>query len=527
MNSTEVSESKADTQEHVDLEDYILEYLETHDTIQPSDIVDNIAQARQTISTHMMGMGKSGLLEKVPSKRRGYVIWRLPPSPWEGSLTRRRDEFKKDLDAFPYVPLYCSVDENTMLLEDAFGRWQETDSRLFVLLGNYGNGKTSFSKKVYCKLVDRYLAYPDEERIPIYVRLRSFTPLDNSLINMAGKWYPHKHLPSNEEVIRLNKEGRILLILDGFDEMPSKTGKLFPKSNFEFFSELFTSDCKVMLTSRTAYFTKRLEEERVCTPQDQSFTGFLLESEAETQRAYILDFRPEDIDTYLRLYFGKHWKRKKKKMDGIYDLSDLAKRPILLNVICQTLPCLNYTEDKIGPIDIYHEYTRMWIEREKWKDINEEDIKRFMMELALDMSKNGYSEIHYKDLRKRISKSLSDRIFSYYELDDFDSKIRTCTFLHRDDEGNYSFMHKSFMEYFVAMGIQEAFETTRDAEQIQKILRGVDLRAPVDQFICSLLLECPNCGKQMEYRSSGEQWTGFRCSSCKSVIALEETTIGA
>jgi hypothetical protein len=36
------------------------------------------------------------------------------------------------------------------------------------------------------------------------------------------------------------------------------------------------------------------------------------------------------------------------------------------------------------------------------------------------------------------------------EIDYFDHDVRTCAFLERDGEGNYAFVHKSFMEFFAA-----------------------------------------------------------------------------
>ncbi len=37
-----------------------------------------------------------------------------------------------------------------------------------------------------------------------------------------------------------------------------------------------------------------------------------------------------------------------------------------------------------------------------------------------------------------------------FEIEYLDQDVRTCTFLNRDDKGDYSFVHQSFMEFFVA-----------------------------------------------------------------------------
>lgn len=58
--------------------------------------------------------------------------------------------------------------------------------------------------------------------------------------------------------------------------------------------------------------------------------------------------------------------------------------------------------------------------------------------------------VHWSDLPKFIREYLRSKVTSYDDLDVFSSDVRTSNFLVRDESGRYSFVHKSFMEYFVA-----------------------------------------------------------------------------
>jgi formylglycine-generating enzyme required for sulfatase activity len=72
----------------------------------------------------------------------------------------------------------------------------------------------------------------------------------------------------------------------------------------------------------------------------------------------------------------------------------------------------------------------------------------FMQELALEMLRRDQLSIHYSRLPERVREHF--RLEKAREIDYFEHDIRTCSFLSRDGEGNYRFVHKSFQEFFVA-----------------------------------------------------------------------------
>ncbi len=136
------------------------------------------------------------------------------------------------------------------------------------------------------------------------------------------------------------------------------------------------------------------------------------------------------------------------------NLHDLARRPLLLDMIIKTLPQLLAMDKAVNIVHLYDAYTHLWIEREDWHArMTTEGKQAFMEDLAMRMWIGGGQSIHYQDLKEPIRDYFKEQIVTRDDLDYFDHDTRTCSFLNRDSNGNYRFIHKSFMEFFVARRI--------------------------------------------------------------------------
>jgi len=255
---------------------------------------------------------------------------------------------------------------------------------------------------------------------------------------------------------RRTNEGKILLILDGFDEMSIDMSKRIAFKNLIELNKLFAGKGKFIITSRTHYFKSKLEEEELLVVKDDGFTGIRWKDEKDRKRIkiiYLEEFSLEDIQKYLDRIFKETGRNYHEQIEKVYNLRDLAKKPILLNLIVQIPP--ESFKGKITPGKLYDIVTIRWIEREmkekgRWIDVEINDVIFFMQELAFWMFQTGRFEIHFENLPKKIKAHFRERILSQIDLDDWDGKVRTSSFLNRDAKGNYSFMYRSFMEFFVA-----------------------------------------------------------------------------
>jgi hypothetical protein len=342
--------------------------------------------------------------------------------------------------------------------------------RNLLLLGEYGTGKSVFVEHLAFELAEEIVQTNTSSLpVPIVVYLRHFADALGDLRRVITS-----HLVDDlrlsarfDAFIRLLKRGRILLILDGFDEMAMVVDAKTRDHNFLVLQTLCTGNARVLLTGRQEYFPsdKELESllsnDRILNPA----THVLFESGRrlpEFDRFHVAPFDDAQIHTYLqrceRYYPRSDFAGAETiaaRIWQMHDLHELASRPVLLDLIVKTLPALTATTARVTAASLYDFYTRYWLEREEEKGkrlIPAEVKKAFVHELAWKMLFNGRLHVHYNDLPSDIIDFFRPHLD--VELEAYDHDVRTCSYLHRDDKGNFSFAHKTFMEFFVAARTQ-------------------------------------------------------------------------
>jgi hypothetical protein len=156
----------------------------------------------------------------------------------------------------------------------------------------------------------------------------------------------------------------------------------------------------------------------------------------------------------LRKSFPENWADYYGKLLRVYDLADLARRPILLELIVTILPGIDES-DVVTEAAIYGTAIQLWLGREAWRGVDPDEVIAFMKSLAVHMFLNDLVEINFRDLAEEVRRQFHSRILASIDLDRFDSLIRTSSFISRDAQGNFFFMHRSFMEYFFALALQD------------------------------------------------------------------------
>ncbi len=134
---------------------------------------------------------------------------------------------------------------------------------------------------------------------------------------------------------------------------------------------------------------------------------------------------------------------------GSYNITELLTFSILSRMIKKRLPSLN---DKMetNVADLYQSSTDMWINREDYlSQMTSDERRMFLWQLALTIfkRKSGLS-LHYSQLDKpeRVHKKEN----STATHDCYQQEVAKCPFVFRDKHGYYSFVHKSFMEFFLS-----------------------------------------------------------------------------
>ena len=127
-------------------------------------------------------------------------------------------------------------------------------------------------------------------RIPLLIRLRdASTPFT---INELLSFYLEQHCGIRAPISlfhNLMKEGRIILFLDGFDELTDKSDIEFRKKYFNEISKIFYNQNKIILTSRPGYFVTDEEIDQLF--KKVKYIGHNIDTSSKQSRAVALSFR--------------------------------------------------------------------------------------------------------------------------------------------------------------------------------------------------------------------------------------------
>ncbi|TDX64313.1 restriction endonuclease [Methylosinus sp. sav-2] len=134
-----------------------------------------------------------------------------------------------------------------------------TDRRWIIVLGEYGTGKTALTQVIQRRLVEKYRKSPDEP-IPLRIELRDFSRQFDSRTLL------HHFLDTNglthisiDFLLQLIRTGRVILLLDGYDEMAQFLNTRERRACLSALADLASGGAKGVLTSRPNYFTESEE----------------------------------------------------------------------------------------------------------------------------------------------------------------------------------------------------------------------------------------------------------------------------
>lgn len=360
-----------------------------------------------------------------------------------------------------YIPLSARNEDGQIVrdIEQYILDWLNEPGSHITLLGNYGTGKSTTLRHLMWLQARRYLDSPRTERVPIFVELKGFRQAPKTQALITDILVNDLEIGMNFSRFRkLNEQGRFLIILDGFDEMVDRVLDGLPEEHFQELSSLASQQSKVVLSCRTHYFKDHDEVLRLHEQETNLYRQ--VHNRAGFQILFLNPFTEKDIRTYLKSSFADDWTRYKKVIEETYDLRSLAEVPILLNMMVQTLPDMALCGARINRSAVYHTFTDRWLMRERWRRaLNSDDRLYFCKQLALHFYNEQKNSVHWRELPSLVRQYFAERIRAPEDIDVFGSDVRTCNFLVREEQGGkYSFVHKSFMEFFVARHFVDAIK---------------------------------------------------------------------
>ncbi len=374
-------------------------------------------------------------------------------------------------------------------IDDYINNWQneEAPGNRIAILGEFGSGKTCFCRHYTYVLAKKYRAnQEDKVRIPILFNLGRFTKNVDFEDLIVGYLDRKCGVPNPKFNIfkKMNDEGLFLLIFDGFDEMAMQVDFDTIAGNLREIEKLTESPkSKVLLTSRPEYFSSTKEEEEIFAPSS------LLEKERRFDRLSLIPLNESQIRSFLQRRIPlieeaeKDWTYYLDTIGVIHDLSDLSKRPVMLDMITKTLPLLIKAKKTINAANLYQTYLegeikRQAIEKRRQLLITREHRFVLMQTIAMHFYKENPAGVTAKEVKELIKDKLTSK--QQEELEAHLRDFLTCSFLIREGD-NYRFSHRSLVEYLTAKGLYD--EINDDKPDLFKIY---SLSKAIRDFIIAL-----------------------------------------
>ena len=391
----------------------------------------------------------SKLNKKIPKKIIDNVFENKPYaydllSEWEEREVGNK--FIKDL----YIPITIKGTEKK--IDDELDEWiKKSESPFFILLGDIGIGKTTSLEFFKYRQAKRHIEDAKNEPVPIFFDLSRFKKAND--MDMLIESTLFNHFKDKVEDIRhlydLVSKGRIVFILDGFDEMAVRLSKDVLSENLDQIAKLYHNKGKLILSSRKQIFTSN---EHIFELIKKTKLGQCIDNN-NYENKELNPFKKEDIDDYINKYYDDDHDHYKQKLKKLPDFEQICSVPMMLDMMVRIIPDIEKKIENMTKAGIFDLYYNKWFERnnKKNKRLNDpQKLKIFCQELAGVMFLLDKPEISYNRLKQEIKNYYNPEDPSEYE--NITMAITNDSFLTRN--GNeWSFIHEAFYYYFLALAL--------------------------------------------------------------------------
>lgn len=334
-----------------------------------------------------------------------------------------------------------------------------------ALLGSYGTGKSSFAKYLAQSYALKYKA-GEFKRLPLLIELRDFGA-HQDMEGLITQHLVNKHKMQNGSYSlfrKMNKEGRYLLIFDGFDEMKQGMTREALFYNFNEINELAEGNSKIILAGRPTIFESSEEQAAILSNRRDS----MMQAPGRYIQVEILPPSIEDtfrlMEAYTKVKAGTDASQVFTKIEELKALIkanqneaivDLISRPVHIPMLVSVLPEFKGDITELSRAKLYKEFISRIIFREVRrlpsayiKRYSVESRYKFARELAFEMFKKGEARsVKYSEIPEHL---VSPYVIPGETLLSTQRDLVAACFLERKPPDNLVFGHKSFLEFLVA-----------------------------------------------------------------------------
>ena len=406
----------------------------------------------------------------------------------EGALRQLRRQRLKERGNTVYIPPQAKAslqasDESRYPLMEKVDEFLKSDQKVFLLLGDSGAGKSTFNKELESQL---WTAYKNNSAIPLYINLPAIDKPEHDMIAKQLR----KSEFTEPQIRELKVYRKFILICDGYDES-QQTHNLYTSNKLNHVGEW---NAKMVISCRSEYlgvdYRDRFQPgDRNHRPEPLLFQEGVITPFSMSQ---VQDYITQYVSVYRPLWEADEYK---KALDLIPSLKDLVKNPFLMSLSLEVLPRLvdpgqDYSVTDITRTALYDQFIEHWLERGK-KRLGEKNLSPQAKSAFESLIDEGFAR-NAIDYLKKLSAAIykeqgGQPIVTYSRYKDENSW--KASYFSREEEkqllreacplirnGNqYRFIHRSLLEYGVALAIFDPHDWNGKASPVSSIPRPVNL----------------------------------------------------
>jgi len=331
-----------------------------------------------------------------------------------------------------------------------------------IIIGPPGCGKTTIMQMVTIEYLRNFWFDSEQiNKIPIFIKLRNYNDLNISLDSFLDNSISNK-LSKYKFLRTVRNSGKLLLLLDGADEIDYEKFKTFGKTIAEY-------------------------------KKKNPFTTFIISSRPDKRFDKLMSFNKCHIkpleDNQIEEFVFKRidnqiqWKNFTTILDSVPEVKDVLRNPLLLSIAIYLFETQSILPLNTGQIlkELVDVQIKSWdshrnIDRRlNQKSVNPNDIIKVLGKLSLILTEKKCNSIQIDYLE-----SYYPSFKSIEELKEFLKYVEFATSLILVKNESVSFTHKSLQDYFCSNylvesvdGLKKEIIVNKDWNKILKMISGI------------------------------------------------------